>query len=140
MNKTTERVLELLKEGAEFLSGEEIGRRLGISRSAVWKHVRELKGAGYGIVSRPKKGYGLRAVVNAPFAAEVAPHLKTLIFGRRIEYHDAVDSTNLAVGELARQGQRRARGFALTASARTAGNCRPKEGGIVVRAGFRSYA
>ena len=122
MNETTERVLGLLKHGAEFLSGEEIGRRLGISRSAVWKHVRELKGAGYGIVSFPKKGYGLRAVANVPLAAEVTPHLKTSTLGRRIEYLDTVDSTNRAAGELERQGA--VEGTVVVADSQTSGRGR----------------
>jgi len=122
MNETTEGVLKLLKGGAEFLSGEEIGRALGISRSAVWKHVRELKAAGYGIVSFPKKGYGLRAVANVPLAVEVAPHLKTRTLGRRLEYHDAVDSTNRAAGELGRRGA--VEGTLVVADAQTAGRGR----------------
>jgi len=122
MNETTERVLGLLKAGGEFLSGEEIGRRLGVSRSAVWKHVRELKRAGYGIVSVPKKGYSLRAVANVPLAAEVTPHLKTSTLGRSIEYLDTVDSTNRAAGELARQGA--GEGAVVVADAQTAGRGR----------------
>ena len=122
MNGTTERILELLRGGAAFLSGEEIGRELGISRSAVWKHVRTLKSAGYGIVSSPKKGYGLRASANVPLAAEVTPYLKTLTLGRRIEYHDAVDSTNRAAGDLARQGA--VEGAVVVADAQTAGRGR----------------
>lgn len=122
MNETTGRVLELLRAGGEFHSGEEIGRKLGISRSAVWKHVRELKGAGYGIVAFPRRGYGLRAAANAPLAAEVTPHLKTSTFGRRIEYHDAVDSTNRAAGELARRGA--GEGAVVVADSQTAGRGR----------------
>jgi BirA family biotin operon repressor/biotin-[acetyl-CoA-carboxylase] ligase len=122
MNERTERVLELLRRGDDYLSGEQIGRRLGISRSAVWKHVRELKAAGYGIVSSPKKGYGLRVAANVPLAAEVAPHLKTSTLGRRIDFHDAVDSTNRAVGDLARQGG--VEGTVVVADAQTAGRGR----------------
>jgi BirA family biotin operon repressor/biotin-[acetyl-CoA-carboxylase] ligase len=122
MNKTTENVLALLRGGAEHVSGEEIGRRLGISRSAVWKHVRDLRGAGYRIVSCPRKGYGLRAAANAPFAAEVTPHLKTLTLGRRIDYRDVVDSTNRVAGDLARQGA--PEGTVVVADAQTAGRGR----------------
>lgn len=122
MNETTGRVLELLKAGGEYLSGEEIGGKLGISRSAVWKHVRELKELGYGIASFPKKGYGLRIVANVPFAAEVTPHLTTQILGRCIEYHDTVDSTNRAAGELARRGA--VEGAVVVADAQSAGRGR----------------
>ena len=122
MNDTTGRILELLKAGGEYLSGEAIGAQLGISRSAVWKHVRDLKEAGYGIVSSPKKGYGLRAAANIPSAAEVTPHLKTRTLGRRIEYLATVDSTNRAAGELARQGA--VEGTVVVADAQTAGRGR----------------
>jgi len=37
------KVLELLESSREFLSGEEVSRQLGISRSAVWKHINSLK-------------------------------------------------------------------------------------------------
>jgi len=122
MNETTARVLELLKGGHEYLSGQEIGRKLAISRSAVWKHVRELRGAGYGIVSSPKKGYGLRATANVPSAAEVTPLLTTRSIGRRIDYHAAVDSTNRLAGDRARQGA--AEGTVVVADEQSAGRGR----------------
>lgn len=122
MNETTERVLALLKGGGAFHSGEEIGRVLAISRSAVWKHVRELKAAGYAIDSAPRRGYGLRANPNAPLPAEVTPHLTTLSFGRTIEYHDEVDSTNRAAGELAQRGA--PEGAVVVADAQSAGRGR----------------
>jgi BirA family biotin operon repressor/biotin-[acetyl-CoA-carboxylase] ligase len=122
MNETTTRVLELLKAGGEYLSGEEIGRKLGITRSAVWKHVRELKESGYGIASSPKKGYGLRAAANIPSAAEVTPHLTTQTLGRHIAFHATVDSTNRVAGDLARQGA--GEGAVVVADAQTAGRGR----------------
>ncbi|ASJ02413.1 hypothetical protein A3L09_03670 [Thermococcus profundus] len=44
------RILEFLRKN-DTVSGELIGRELGISRTAVWKHVEELKELGYGIES-----------------------------------------------------------------------------------------
>ncbi|MHB8835134.1 MAG: biotin--[acetyl-CoA-carboxylase] ligase [Candidatus Methylomirabilia bacterium] len=57
-----------------------------------------------------------------PLAAKVAPHLKTRTLGRRIEYHAAVDSTNRAAGDLARQGA--VEGTVVVADAQTAGRGR----------------
>lgn len=51
------KVLELLEKSDGFLSGEQISEKLGVSRSAVWKHINSLKKAGYTIVSVPSKGY-----------------------------------------------------------------------------------
>ncbi|HHP51590.1 MAG TPA: HTH domain-containing protein, partial [Moorella mulderi] len=40
---TRERILDCLKDRLDqFVSGEEMGRRLGISRTAVWKHIQAL--------------------------------------------------------------------------------------------------
>ena len=51
------KILELLESSEDFLSGEEISSKLGISRSAVWKHIGSLKKAGFTVVSVPSKGY-----------------------------------------------------------------------------------
>ena len=51
------KILELLEKSEGFLSGEEISEKLGITRSAVWKHIKSLKKAGYAVVSVPSKGY-----------------------------------------------------------------------------------
>ena len=59
-------VYGLLREKAgTYLSGEEISRRLGISRAAVWKAVDNLRRVGYTIDARSGLGY---ALVDAPDA------------------------------------------------------------------------
>ena len=46
-----EKVINILLDGdLEFISGEEISKRLGISRTAVWKHINALKEQGYEIL------------------------------------------------------------------------------------------
>ncbi len=52
------RVLAALRESETTVSGETLSRQLGISRVAIWKHVRELRRQGYGIESSPR-GYSL---------------------------------------------------------------------------------
>ena len=56
-----EDVLKLLKEGEGPQSGEEMSRRLGVSRAAVWKAVSTLREEGYLISSAPNRGYRLEA-------------------------------------------------------------------------------
>lgn len=51
-----ERILSLLRASSVPLSGEAIGREIGISRVAVWKHVKALKALGYPI-SAGEDGY-----------------------------------------------------------------------------------
>ena len=61
-----DKVYQLLRQsGGDHLSGEEISRRLGISRAAVWKAVDALRKAGYTIDARSGLGY---ALVEAPDA------------------------------------------------------------------------
>ena len=50
----------LIQHKDEFVSGQQISEQLGISRTAVWKHIRVLKQRGYVIESYTKKGYCLR--------------------------------------------------------------------------------
>ncbi len=54
------RIIELLTQnrGAD-LSGEEMARRLGVSRSAVWKAITSLREDGYEILSSTNRGYRL---------------------------------------------------------------------------------
>lgn len=44
---TKMRVLTLLKNTSEALSGEKIAQELGVSRTAIWKAIKELEKAGY---------------------------------------------------------------------------------------------
>lgn len=55
------KILEMLKKNNGYLSGEKISEELGITRSAVWKHINALKKDGYDIISLPRKGYILDA-------------------------------------------------------------------------------
>ena len=55
-----ERIYQLLRERPEsFFSGQELSRRLGISRAAVWKAIDALRRDGYTVEARPGLGYRL---------------------------------------------------------------------------------
>lgn len=45
----------ILDNGEDFVSGEELSKKLGISRTAVWKHINILREEGYDIESVNKK-------------------------------------------------------------------------------------
>lgn len=100
-----EQVLDLLKQHApEFVSGELICKNLGISRTAVWKHVRALRAEGYAISSRPRAGYRLLGVPDRLYPREILDGLRTRFVGRRIYYYPRVSSTNAVARDLAREG------------------------------------
>lgn len=99
------RVLLLLKEKYPgYVSGEEISRMLGVSRTAVWKHMRRLKEKGYEIESHSKIGYRL---VNSPDKLdenELSGLLTGKIIGQSLIYRESVGSTNELAKELALGG------------------------------------
>lgn len=89
------KILEELKSaGGQSVSGEEISRKLGISRTAVWKHISKLRSEGYTIESQTNSGYRLVGSPDVLSLSELAPFLHTDFIGRNIKYFDSVSSTN----------------------------------------------
>jgi len=77
-----------------FVSGGEISQKLGVSRTAVWKHIKALKELGYTIKSQPKKGYKLERVPDLLLPEEIELNLDSSLFSKKIAYFKEVDSTN----------------------------------------------
>ena len=50
-------VLQLLRNSGDYVSGQQICETLGISRTAVWKIMNQLKEEGYEIEAGQNKGY-----------------------------------------------------------------------------------
>lgn len=98
------KVLDLLRHAEGYISGERIASVLGISRTAVWKHIRELREAGYRIDSAPKNGYILRETPDLLLPAEIANGLGTELVGTSIAYYDTIGSTNQEAKRLAAEG------------------------------------
>ena len=98
-------ILSMLRgaEGA-YISGEEIAERLGVSRTAVWKHIRELRETGYEIESRSRNGYALRESPDLLLPEEVRNGLRTERIGKEIVYFDSIGSTNVEAKRLAAEG------------------------------------
>lgn len=97
-------LLLLRRQGGSFVSGEELARRLGVSRTAVHKHMAALRAEGYRIESVPRVGHRLVAAPDRVTAAEVRSGLATAVLGRQVEYREQVASTNELAKELARAG------------------------------------
>jgi len=89
------KILNLLRQRAgEYLSGEEIAKQLDVSRTAVWKHIQELKQEGYAIEAHSRRGYFLRQAPDLLLPDEIRTALKTKILGQEIYYFADIDSTN----------------------------------------------
>ncbi len=115
---TRRAVLRALADGP--VSGPELADELGVSRAAIWKGIETLRAAGFEIESA-EAGYRIISVPEFSGAAVEygldAPY--------RIEYHDAIGSTNARARELATDG---ADGVAVLADEQTAGRGRLDRG------------
>jgi len=87
------KVLEILERSDTPVSGEAISNELGITRSAVWKHIQELRGMGYDIFSSQKEGYKLTHTSNKLLPYEIHKKLKTQFIGKKIRYLENTPST-----------------------------------------------
>ena len=100
-----EEILQLLREDpTSFLSGEEISRRLKVSRTAIWKRIRHLRSLGYEIEASTRAGYRLIQSPDLLTPSEVKSSLKTEWMGKVIHYFTRLDSTNSKAYELATRG------------------------------------
>jgi len=88
-----DKILALLRSSAAHVSGEDISRQLGISRSAIWKHMQELRQQGYDIVAVPHLGYQLASSPDLLVPQEISFDLNTKVVGKKIFHYDTVDST-----------------------------------------------
>lgn len=116
--------LDLLKKNTDYASGQSLARKAGISRSAVWKHIRRLRRLGYKIASLHGKGYRLEGETECPVPWELARLAKTSLVGKTVVYKESAESTqNLAIALAEKQG---AHGTAVIAEQQTGGRGRIK--------------
>lgn len=91
-------ILAALKATDGCVSGEALARRLGISRVAVWKQVRELRERGY-VVQSSAKGYRLESCPDLLLPTEFPG------WEARFHHVPVVDSTMHLARILARRGE-----------------------------------
>lgn len=103
--KIRESLLQMFKQAeGDFLSGEEISRRLGVSRTAIWKHIEELREEGYVFEAVRRSGYRLTSTPDIMLAEEIKAGLTTHMLGQHVHYYATIDSTQNKCQELAKAG------------------------------------
>lgn len=118
-----EQILALLEEvQGQYISGESIGSRLDVSRSAIWKGIRDLKKMGYSIDAVTNKGYCLRGEADFLNADGIRKFLADSLLHLNIEVQDCVTSTNTIVKEFGAKGE--PEGTVLVADHQTQGRGR----------------
>lgn len=116
------RILELLRRQEGFLSGEDIGRELSITRAAVWKGIKKLREEGYEIGAVTNRGYRLTNPETMYNKRELEQGLKTKTMGQTIYFYEETDTTNNRARELALEGA--PEGTLVVAEKQTAGRGR----------------
>lgn len=100
-----EEILRLLRSADGYISGQELCNRFGVSRTAVWKAINQLKEAGYEIEAQQNKGYRLMAAPDLMTEAEIKSLMHTTEWvAKEVLYFDTIDSTNTKAQELAEKG------------------------------------
>ena len=97
-------ILRYLKEADGYISGQELCERFQVSRTAVWKVVRQLEAEGYEIEAVRNRGYRLKTSGDILSQAEILSSIRGSWAGREILYLDEVDSTNTAAKKAAENG------------------------------------
>lgn len=92
--KTPYKILTILQDG-QFHSGEELGAKLSITRSAIWKAIKQLSEIGIPILSITGRGYcikgGLNLLNQATIDGFIDPNVRSQL---HLELFDQVESTN----------------------------------------------
>ena len=115
-------ILKILKKEKDYVSGQELCESLGVSRTAVWKAIRQLEEQGYVIEAVRNKGYRLVEEADVLTVAELHSVLDTKWLGKELEYYYETDSTNNRARDAAEKGA--SHGFLAVADCQTAGKGR----------------
>ncbi len=116
-------LLQLLADG-DFHSGEELGELLGVSRTAVWKHLKKLEPLGLSLQSVKGKGYRLEGGLELLDSARIGAGLNAAArdLHSELDIQPVIDSTNTRA--LARAAAADASGYVCLAEQQTAGKGR----------------
>ena len=97
-------ILSVLRNAEGYISGQELCERFGVSRTAVWKGINQLKNEGYQIEAVQNKGYRLCGYPESISKIELESRMHTKWAGQNLICLDSIDSTNDYIKKLAEEG------------------------------------
>lgn len=116
------KILTLLRESNDYISGQELCNNFGVSRTAVWKAVNQLKEEGYEIEAVQNKGYKLLNQPDILSEKEISGRLATEYMGRTLYCFQKTGSTNTEAKRLLEEGGKN--GLLVLSSTQTSGKGR----------------
>ena len=125
-----EEILKKLREAGTYVSGQELCEQYGVSRTAIWKAIRQLEKEGYVIEAQNNRGYRLVEKDGADLFSkiELESKLETAWVGIKLVFQKETGSTNIDAKELAENGE--ASGAVVVADMQTAGRGRRGRGWV----------
>jgi len=99
-------ILTVLRDCPDYVSGQTLCERFGVSRTAVWKVIKQLEKDGYVIEAVPNRGYRLVGEQDVLSREELESrlHFRFRWIARSIYYKEVTDSTNTDAKVLAEHG------------------------------------
>lgn len=115
-------ILAALRSSRDYVSGQQLCAQFGVSRTAVWKAINQLKEDGYQIEAVSHKGYRLLESPDILSESEILSRLTTDWAGQRLHYLNETGSTNIEAKRYAEEGE--PHGTTVVAEMQTAGRGR----------------
>ncbi|MBR1470511.1 MAG: biotin--[Lachnospiraceae bacterium] len=97
-------ILRAIRSSTDYISGQELCERFGVSRTAVWKVIKQLQAEGYDIEAVTNKGYKLLSYPDNISGCELMSRVNTKWAGRKVYFHKEMESTNEYAKYLAEEG------------------------------------
>lgn len=97
-------ILKMLREADGYVSGQQICEQFGVSRTAVWKVIRQLQDEGYQVEAVRNKGYHILESPDILTQEELESLLDTKWAGRPVICYQETDSTNLRIKQMGDEG------------------------------------
>ena len=119
-------ILRAIRESTDYVSGQELCDRYGVSRTAVWKVIKQLQAEGYDIEAVNNRGYMLLSYPDTLSGSELMSRMKTKWAGTKVYFRKETESTNEDAKYLAEEGMDH--GSLVVADAQTAGKGRRGRG------------
>lgn len=97
-------ILKMLRESEDYVSGQQICEKFQVSRTAVWKVIKQLQEEGYQIEAVRNKGYHLVSLPDILSREEILSQMETSWAGKEVHYFPETDSTNIRAKQLGEAG------------------------------------